>query len=312
MHDLDALIEPLHDVPDCDRLLREVSDLSPDEVVRETKVRWPRLKRDAWAFALLVERMGRERLYRPYASLGEWAKRELGKESWVVSKHRSAAQYILSLDPDDRRQVMEATPPAVLTEAGIPGLAKMDQKEALRLAKQGLTQQALRQAVRARLTGQKPEESSTYRTFHKVLEEPAYERLQAAWNVTRFLCQTAQPSDSEIAEMLAVEFLGSIQIHPDILARFPLEEIQAGRVKCWDCGSTNPSRLEYHHSHPRSEQGHESPLVTLCMDCHEAITQNRDGRGWREAVKEWMARADMKWFKDAFTTYLAGRPLDRL
>lgn len=312
MNELDAIMPTLHDVPDCDRLVREIEALSGPEVVTETKRRWPLLKRDAWAFALLVERMGRERLFRPYASLSEWARRELKREAWVVSKHRTAAEWVLQLDVDDRRAVMDATPPAVLTEAGVPSLAVVDRKEALRLAKAGLTQQELRQAVRARLAGKKDHEPSELRTIHKVVPQHVYERFGQALNVVRFLCQTDHPSDAEVVELLCEDFLSGIQIAPEILERWPIEAIMSGSVRCMDCGATAGARIELHHSHPRSHQGHDSPLVPLCTRCHESITQNRDGRGWREAVKEWMGRADMAWFTEAFTAYLAGRTLDTL
>lgn len=312
MDDLDAVMPVLDDVPDCDRLVREIHALPDRDVPRETKRRWPLLRRDAWAFALLVERMGRERLYRPYASLGEWAKRELRKEAWVVSKHRTAAQYVLQLDVDDRRAVMESTPPSTLTEAGIPSLAEVDRREALRLAKAGLTQQELRNAVRARLSGRKEDAATEFRNIHKTVPLHVHERFQQTLNMVRFLCQTPAPSDAEVIELLCEEFLAGVQIAPEVLERFPMDEILAGRVRCVECGATAGASIEMHHSHPRSLGGHASPLVPLCTRCHERITHSHEGRGWREAVRGWMARADMETFRYAFASYLGDRSLDQL
>ncbi|MEO8604147.1 MAG: HNH endonuclease [bacterium] len=292
--------------------VQKLMKLSPDDVLRAAKKVWPELRQSAWTFAFLVQRIAKEGLYRPHDSLTAWARAELGKDSGAVSKYRQSAEFVLSLeDPEERAMVM-TTPPATLAEAGVPRLAKTDRAEAIRLAAAGLSQRELVQAVRVREAPDQHYDVGPLKTFRVLLTEDAHRDLLGLWHLIRFQCQTPHPTDIEIAKCLAADYVSTVQIRPDVLERFPLEDILAGRIRCADCGATNPANLERHHSHPRSLGGEESPLVTLCQPHHAAVKEDATGGGWKGHVRRWLARADMGWFHEEFDAYLDGRSLDSL
>lgn len=291
--------------------VQKLMRLTPADVLREAIETWPQLKQAAWKFAFLLQRIQAEGLYRPHDSLTAWARAELGKDSAVVSKYRQAGEFVLSLeDPQERAQVMQ-TPPATISEAGIPRLAKKNRSEAIRLAGAGMSQRELVQAVRVQEADDLHLDTGPLKTFKLLLTADAHKALLGVWHLIRFQCQTPHPTDSELAQLLAAEYHTGLQIDPAILERFPLEAIEAGEVKCLECGATNPNMLEGHHVVPKSHQGHDGPIVWLCMKNHEKVTQNYDG-GWRGHLIRWMARPELRWLKEAIENWLKGRKLEDL
>lgn len=327
--------------------VRRLMHLSAEDVLKEAAATWPELKQAAWKFAFLVYRIDREGLYRPHDSLTAWARATLGKDSGTVSKYKTAAGFVLTLeDPDDQRQVMR-TPPATLAEAGVPRLAKTDRAEAIRLAASGMTQRELVQAVRVREAHDQHLDVGPLKTFKLVLPEEAHLDLLGAWHLIGFASETPAPSDGERAKNLAAIVRESVQLQPETLDRIgavawsqgwriitddvrqieqafdgaepsdaELQElgvrfILLGRVRCIECGAVNANGLEGHHTAPKSHAGHASPMVFLCQGNHQAVTEAWDAH-WKEHNRRWMARTDLHWFKAAFEHWLGGRRLEGL
>lgn len=319
--------------------VRQIMELSGNAVIEEAKATWPRLKQESWRFALLIGRIYREGLFRPYDSLTEWARHELGKDSGSVSKYRSAAEYLCTLPAEEATAVMEATPPATLAEAGIHQLARKQPEEALRLAKSGKTQRDLKHHVRVRQAEEQHLDVDGFRTFRVTVGAPAYRKLVECLHLTRFLCMNPHPTDTEIIEMIAVEFQGAAQIQPEALEKiggiFLPEEIDpsaedfdrdsftirsalqsagwaaivAGLYKCVECGATNANMLEGHHTVPKSHQGHFSPQIPLCQQDHQRVTENWEDH-WREHQRRWMGREDLDWYRARMERWLGGRTLE--
>ena len=224
----------------------------------------------------------------------------------------------MSLPEESDRALVMRTPPGVLAEAGVHRLAKHDLPTAIRLAGEGMTQRELKEAVRAEEAGRQHLDSGELKTFRVVTSYVAYEKLMQVWHLMAFMCQSLPAPnnsgnrilrDSQIAEGLAEELTQSVQIDPAVLERFPLEMILQGRVRCVECGLTNPQDLESHHVVPRSHQGHEGPQVWLCRLCHAKVTQNVEGT-WRHYLERWCARREMEWLKGLLEQWLGGRSLE--
>lgn len=306
-----AVLEP-RQVSDVEVVVDDLDALGAEEAMREAKASWGRHHTEAWRFALLSVRIWREQLFRPtYASFTEWVRVELGRDGGGVTKLRNAAEYVLTLPMDDRRAVMAVTPPATLSEAGIPQLARHDPEEAVRLALSGKTQRELKQAVMARLTDQHYDAGGLRTLPRDPLNENAYHQFMFCLNLTRFRCQTSHPTFSEVIDLMAQDYLSGAQLQPEMLERFPLRAILAGMISCIECGATNPQDLEAHHVVPRSHQGHDGPLVWLCHEHHQAVTESWEMH-WRGHIARWRERKDLRWFRDAIDQWLGGRTLEEV
>lgn len=329
--------------------VRQLMGLSPPEVLRAAIETWPQLKLTSWRFAFLVYRIQREGLYRPHESLTAWARAELGRDSGQVAKYRQSAEFVLTLEDDDDRQAAMQTPPATLAEAGVHRLAKVDRPEAVRLAKAGMTQRDLREAVTLRLADREHRDVGGFRNLHfSAITVQAHRSFIATYRRARFLCQTPKPADSELLELLATEASSGLQIQPETLQwmgrvafslRFVLDDtvdyglrqeldatlgdlpdqadreelgarfIAAGYARCIECGASNGNGLEGNHVVSKSHQGHSSPMVPMCSLDHKEFTENWDDH-WKERVRIWMNRVDMDWFKAALEAWLNGRRLE--
>ena len=302
-------------------LVQDVYDLTIEQVMTAIERGWGSMRLDAWRFSFMLQRAWVERGWekprlvdgeaRTYKSFTAWADDVFGVGSAVASKWRAGAEYTLALPEPDRIRVMAAAWPQTLGEAGIPRLAQKDPVEAKRLAASGMPSRKLTQAVRTRLADEQHYDVEELKTFKRLVSAPAYARLLAMWNVTKFLCQSPRPTDSEIAELMAFEYLSGVQIEPEILAHFPLEDIEKGKVRCIECGLTSPQMLEGHHVIPKSHGGHDGPQVWLCRDQHREVTENVDGT-WRQRLFGWMARKDLAWLVEDVNAFLAGRRLEEL
>jgi hypothetical protein len=285
--------------------VRELFALPGEEVLKRAVALWPQLHLHSWQMAFLIFRVDRERLYQPgYDSTTAWAAACLRKDSGAVSKYRASAAFVLEeLDDDERAEAM-CTGPVALYDTGLIKLARSDKQEAVRLAKSGKPVNQLREAVRARTTEAEHHDVGELKTFRLVLREDAYRELMGVWNLVRFQCQTPNPSDSEIAQLLAAEYEAGLQIQPETLEHFPLEEIKAGHVKCIETGATNGNMLEGHHVFPKSHQGHDGPQVWLAPLPHKKVTESWEAH-WKEHLRTWMKRRDLAWLKEAVERFLA-------
>lgn len=344
--DVDATTLPDVSVP----WVRQLMNMSGPEVLRAAIDTWPQLKLTAWRFAFLVYRIQREGLYRPHESLTAWARAELGRDSAVVAKYRQSAEFVLELEDDEERAAAMATPPATLAEAGVHRLAKVDRSEAVRLARSGMTQRDLRDAVAIRLAEREHRDVGGFRNLHfSAITVQAHRAFMRAYRQARFLCQTPKPPDSELLELMAQELASSLQIQPETLQwmgyvafslRFVLDDeadygirqelvaelgglpdaereelglrfIAAGYARCIECGASNGNGLEGNHTVSKSHQGHSSPMVPMCSLDHKEFTENWDDH-WKQRVRIWMNRPDLEWFKAALEAWLNGRRLEEV
>jgi hypothetical protein len=294
--------------------LREIFALPGEEVLKRTVELWPTLHEYAWRMAFYLWRIDRGRFYRPYSSITAWAAAMLRKDSGAVSKYMAAAIFALELDDEERAEAMR-TGPIALYEAGLIKLAKSDKAEAVRLASTGKPVNQLREAVRARTAESEHHDVGELKTFRVVLREDAYRELMGVWHLVRFQCETPNPTDSEIAQLLAAEYEAGLQIQPETLEHFPLEDIKRGHMKCIETGATNGNMLEGHHVFPKSHQGHEGPQVWLAPLPHKKVTENWEAH-WKAHLATWMKRRDLRWLKEAVEKFLAekfpGKTLDQV
>lgn len=301
---------------------REIDDLPAEQVLTIAETTWPEMERDAWRVALCLARAERDELYRAYGygSVNEWARERMGKSQGTVAKFLAVGRFALKLPVEKRAQAM-VTAPTTLYESGITKLAKLDEDEALRLASSGQSQRDLKAAVNVRLSTALHLDTGELRAFKLLLRQEQQVKLSGLLHFVRFLCQSPHPTDAEVFELIEADVADLVEAfwarQSPLPERFPLREILAGHVRCIECGATNGNRLEGHHSVPRSvkhrdEQGRldgtDSPLVWLCPEHHQVVTDNYDGT-WRDHVERWRARKDLGWFRDAIEVFLDGREL---
>lgn len=307
--------------------LADVAEIPATRVLEELKGLWPSLHTSQWRFAFLLWRADRENLYRPHTTLTSWARDNLtvpttdtAPSPATVSKYLGGATFIVekceTAEEVSRALVMS---PSLLVDTGIPRLAEHDKDEALRLASSGKPTAAIRDAVKTRLVSPAGANGAAppveeIRTFRVLVSESAYRGLMEIWHWTRFRCETPNPTDTEIAQLVRASFDAEIQHDPKQEEHFPLADILTGRVKCIECGASNGNGLESHHVIPKSHQGHDGPQVWLCRGEHADVTENREGT-WKQHLRRWCGRKKFEWLKaavDAFVTARGKTSVDEL
>jgi hypothetical protein len=257
-----------------------------------TKREWHDFRFRGWRFAVLLGKVATERSYlgwcdasgKPYGSLTAWAADDVGIENEAtVSRYATAGRLLATMDDAEREHWLKHE---VFRAYEVMKFAKANdeqRKRALEWLDQGLTQAQLRQVVKEAQPDQHYD-TSGHRTIKLAVTADTYDQWQRAWNIARYQACEKNPSDDTLTRCLALAILNEpLAAKAEILR----EQIEAGEARCKDCGSWDSSELEGHHVLPRSHQGHEGPIVALCHACHQSITENRNGRGWREAALEW-------------------------
>lgn len=119
-----------------------------------------------------------------------------------------------------------------------------------------------------------------------------YDKYSEVLNLFRFLMGKRAPTDSEVWEMWMADTLeGLVPTMQERMSRRPdgdewLEKIRRGEFRCRECGAW--ADLQQHHVIPRSKgaRGYAGPLVTLCVNCHQQVTEHWGGN-YRDYAKKW-------------------------
>jgi hypothetical protein len=163
----------------------------------------------------------------------------------------------------------------------------------------GRTEHEVRQLARAKRG--EPQDSGEWFTVHwsfPVELRPLFDRVM---NRARFALNRPMPSDVAVVEWIVAQ-VDELRIDPatvmkphelaaweqsvrdggphDLadLYRQRVRDIDDGKARCAlvgtrmaakDCAGWDASSLDPHHVRPKSKQGHDGPIVTLCRWCHE-------------------------------------------
>ncbi len=299
------------------RIEEEVYELPPQQVADKSVREYRAFERSGWSAAWCLLRVKEERLYSE-SKFGAWVDAQ-GMSKVNVSRLIGAAIAVRAM-PEEYRAPAMRTPPGVVYDAGVKKLVESDPEEAGRLASAGLTRSELKRAVAVRLPKDQHMETQRVRNFLLPCSEPDYYKLQLAYHGTRILMPEPHPGGPVVADRMLANVLDYTellaQLEP-IRERFPLEDIAAGKCVCIECGASNGNGLESHHAVPRSVKGKDEhgtysgkdgPQVWLCREHHQVVTENIDGT-WRDWVERWLARKDLRWFREEMEAWLGPRTL---
>lgn len=272
------MLDPAHN-----RDIGEGMNPSPaTSLCHEAEIQWHAFKRSSWSFGKLLVEIADGQHFRPqYNSLGEWAEARLGikSASWL-SKILTTVRYRLQSAAGDS---LEQYPVFCVEEvARFARRGPEQEAQAIEILASGKSQSEIRKAVRAL----EPEQHEVEEWRHVSLNLPleVYERWKTACNRARFLLCKRSPTDAECLELMLTEFMLQ-PMDPRFTRWIALERIDAGEVKCRECGNLNQESLQFHHVLPRSLGGETGPGEILCGQCHEIVTLNEEGNWEKWAIK---------------------------
>lgn len=252
---------------------------------QQAEADWQTAKRASWALALKLVAISDQQLYlqEGYGSIAAWATERLGisSPSWI-SKVVAAGRLRLNSPRGDEYEVHDVFNVVEIARFARKGPEQED--AALATLATGKPQAEIRRAVKALDTDQ--HEVAEWRHLSVNLPKEVHERWKQAANRARFALCKRNPGDAEILEAILEEWMQTA-LDPKMLRWVTEEQINAGEVKCRECGSYDRSGLGAHHVIPRSLASEDGPVVLLChFPCHQQVTENHEGT-WQHYAAKW-------------------------
>lgn len=283
----------------------------PDSIRTKAKNAWTNLRGTGWALAEALAVIDQHKLWAGYGfkSMREFIAFEYeGRLDRNLTHWLKAGRMLLGADPATAAALVGV--PVWNAIEAMPALEKPETRDgAMALLTSGASGAQLRKHVASVRT------DLHQTTEHRSIATPSGtvavdQAIQQQWarlmNVAAYFCEMPDPPLAKRIEWICTALLVDgyqHEIDEEALHMWRTYanadlcvEIEAGRICClmWarghrdeGCGGWNVCVLQYHHARPKSQGGHDGPVVPLCEMHHRRVTENADGKTWRQWAEEW-------------------------